>query len=102
MDENNRLVTLEELIEIMPRLRSVAEATTYPAPLNAAMREFEITTEPRIAAFLAQIAHESGELRYWEEIWGPTAVQKRYEGRADLGNVEPGDGFKFRGRGPIQ
>lgn len=37
-----------------------------------------------------------------EEIWGPTPAQKRYEGRRDLGNVHPGDGSRFRGRGPIQ
>jgi len=39
---------------------------------------------------------------YTRELWGPTAAQVRYEGRADLGNVFPGDGFRFRGRGLIQ
>jgi len=56
----------------------------------------------RLPHFMAQLSHESGGFRYMEEIWGPTAAQKRYEGRKDLGNTAPGDGSRFRGRGPIQ
>jgi len=70
--------------------------------IEAAMVEFEINTPARQAAFLAQIGHESGGLHWVVEIWGPTIAQSHYEGRADLGNTEPGDGFKFRGRGLIQ
>lgn len=75
--------------------------------LLAAMEEFQITASLRRAAsFIAQIAHESGELRWMEEIWGPTDAQKRYEPITDLskrlGNTEPGDGLRFKGRGPIQ
>jgi predicted chitinase len=66
------------------------------------MIKYQINTPLRASAFLAQLAHESGEFKYMEEIWGPTPAQKRYEGRADLGNTQPGDGYRFRGRGPIQ
>ena len=68
----------------------------------AAMGGYEINTPTRQAAFLAQLGHESAGLRYLYEIWGPTEAQQRYEGRKDLGNVEPGDGFRYRGRGWIQ
>lgn len=61
-----------------------------------------LETGLRLAHFMAQVGHESGGFRYMEEIWGPTAAQKRYEGRQDLGNVQPGDGFRFKGRGPLQ
>lgn len=70
--------------------------------LNAAMEEYEINTPQRVAAFLAQIGHESGRLRYVHELWGPTLAQAGYEGRADLGNVCTGDGIRFKGRGLIQ
>ncbi|WP_375577088.1 glycoside hydrolase family 19 protein [Paracidovorax oryzae] len=68
----------------------------------AACGLYEINTLPRIAAFLAQVGHESGGFRYTSEIWGPTASQRRYEGRKDLGNTQPGDGSRFRGHGLIQ
>ncbi|WP_250481914.1 glycoside hydrolase family 19 protein [Caballeronia sp. NCTM5] len=70
--------------------------------LQSACDRFAINTPRRVAAFLAQIGHESGGLVYTREIWGPTPAQSRYEGRADLGNTQPGDGKRFMGRGLIQ
>ena len=80
----------------------IDRATEYQPYLDLAMAEFDITTPARQAAFLAQIGHESGGLHWAVEIWGPTDAQLRYEGRKDLGNLQPGDGYKFKGRGLIQ
>lgn len=63
---------------------------------------YQITTPLRIAHHMAQTAHETMRYRYMEEIWGPTKAQRGYEGRSDLGNTEPGDGKRFKGRGPFQ
>ncbi len=91
----------QALAQIMPNLKADKRAAFFPF-LVAAMNEFSINTPARQAAFLAQLAHESAEFRFMEEIWGPTAAQRRYEGRRDLGNTQTGDGFRFKGRGPIQ
>ena len=80
----------------------IDRATEWLPAIEAAMQEYEINTPARQAAFLAQIGHESGGLHWLVELWGPTIAQQNYEGRADLGNTEPGDGYRFRGRGLLQ
>jgi putative chitinase len=81
---------------------SLSRAQRFAPALSAAMAFYGIDTPARQAAFLAQIGHESGGLRFTRELWGPTDAQERYEGREDLGNTQEGDGARYRGHGLIQ
>ncbi len=94
---SSHLITYEHFTRCLPYARK-ADLDLFFEPLNRAFAEFEINNIARIAAFIAQVAHESGSLRYKEEIASGAA----YEGRRDLGNLYPGDGRRYKGRGIIQ
>jgi putative chitinase len=81
----------------------IDRATRCADGLNQAMALYGIDSSTRRQAmFLANIGHETGGLKWLNEIWGPTPAQSRYEGRADLGNTQPGDGRRFAGHGMLQ
>lgn len=94
------MITEQQLRSMFPN--AGARLTPHLPYMIEALDVGEINTPMRQAAFFAQLAHESGEYRFMEEVWGPTEAQLGYEGRLDLGNTEPGDGYKFKGHGPIQ
>ena len=78
---------------------SQARAEELGLAANVHLRTFGILDNSlRLTHFLAQLAHESGNFRYMEEIASGAA----YEGRKDLGNTQAGDGKRYKGRGPIQ
>lgn len=77
---------------------SRAVADRHVVAFNSAMLAAHCTTINRAAMWCAQLGHESAGLRYMAEIASGAA----YEGRRDLGNIHPGDGRRFKGRGPIQ
>ncbi len=97
------IIELTKLHEIMPHL-SASNGLRYIDPLNRAMVEFQINNRLRKAAFLAQIAHESNELIFFEECasgWHYDKSQNPKKAR-ELGNTQAGDGPRYKGRGPIQ
>ena len=88
----------EILAEAMGRSEPLERYQTLLPRVAAALRDCECTTVDRIAMWMAQLGHESGGLTYMEEIADGSA----YEGRTDLGNIQAGDGPRYKGRGPIQ
>lgn len=90
-------LTKELLKKCMPAA-TPANIDKFVEPLNQTIERFFIDTPQELAMFLAQLAHESGSLRYVREI----ASGEAYEGRKDLGNIKPEDGVRYKGRGLIQ
>lgn len=94
------MITLFQLSQIVPATRVVIE-TFYPH-IVPAMEKYEINTPLRIASFLAHAAGKSSHFMQVKEAWGPTEKQLGYEMDTSIGNINKGDGERFRGRGIFQ
>lgn len=101
------MITEGEFLAIMPS--ALQRVGDFLDALNDAMHEGEIDTPARMSAFLAQLAHESGEFRYMQELADGSA----YDARADLGNTRAeairiaeshgsSPGRWWKGHGPMQ
>ncbi|MFJ2493998.1 glycoside hydrolase family 19 protein [Pseudomonas iridis] len=98
------LITAQQLLQILPN--AVKQAGVFASALNLAMDRYQINTPLRMAAFIAQVGHESGQFRYVRELGGDQYLSKYDTGTLAkrLGNTPEadGDGQKYRGRGLIQ
>ncbi len=71
------MLTIEQLKLAYPRMAANPNTCQSLFPyLVQALEEFEINTRLRICAWLGQVAIESGQFRYHEEVWGPTPQQR--------------------------
>ncbi len=90
-------VNVERLVAALPRGHQNAARQHFPGIVAEANRQ-GVTNKAQLAYILATTVHESGAGAHMEEF----ASGRAYEGRRSLGNTQPGDGPRFKGRGYVQ
>jgi predicted chitinase len=94
----------ERQLSTMLRHAPATRVRTYLPFLNASLEQAQVTSARRAAMYLAQLAHESVEFRWMQEVDDGSAYEPLVNPKlaAKLGNTENGDGRKYNGRGAIQ
>lgn len=90
-------IDVGRLVSVLPRSQQRAANQNFPYIIQEAQRQ-NITNKAQLAYILATSVHESGAGAHMEEF----ASGRAYEGRSSLGNTQPGDGMRFKGRGYVQ
>ena len=126
MSEFTFTFTRDQLAQMIPKNPYIDH---WFEALNSILPEYDITTPQRVAAFLAQCAHESGGFvflkenlnykaaslrRVFPKYFPDDAIAAQYAGKGEMianrvyanrmgnGPEESGDGFRYCGRGLIQ
>lgn len=91
-------LTVEQLAAIMPSAKPV-NLERFVGPLNVAMQEFCIDTPARQAAFLAQVAAETSDLKFASEIGAASQLGKKFQGYHGRGLLQLTWDYNYRAAG---
>jgi len=90
-------VDINRLVSVLPQSQQNSARQHFPFIVQEAQRQ-GVQNKAQLAYILATATHESGAGKHMEEF----ASGRAYEGRRSLGNTQPGDGVRFKGRGYVQ